>query len=124
MADPTTEKTDRRRLQEIQQQDLTESRLNQEFVDWLKTKGMNWLLVVLLGLCAYMGWNWWRDRQVKAREAAWASFSSATLPAALEEVAATHQGVDSVDALALVVAADRYLGSVQSGVRFDRDAGA
>lgn len=124
MADPTNDKTDRRRLQAIQQTDLTESRLNQEFVEWLKTKGMNWLLVILLGLCAWMGWNWWRDRQAKARDAAWASLSSATLPAALEEVAATHQGVDAVDALALLGAADRYLASVQSGVRFDRDSGA
>jgi hypothetical protein len=30
---------DRERLKQVHQTDLTESRVNEDFVDWLKTKG-------------------------------------------------------------------------------------
>ena len=114
--------TDRRRLQQIQQQQLTESRLNDDFLYWLKNKGPNYLFVILLGLCAVMGWNLWQKKKGEARTAAWADLGSATLPAAYEEVAATHKGIDSVDAWAFLSAADRYMSSIQSGNRFDRQA--
>ena len=35
-----------KRLNQIQTGTLTESRLNDDFVYWLKTKGLNYLLVV------------------------------------------------------------------------------
>ena len=34
------------RLKEVQTTDLTDSRVNHDFIDWLKTKGMNWLLLI------------------------------------------------------------------------------
>ena len=45
---------DRDRLKEVHQTDLTESRVNEDFVDWLKNKGPTWLLVVMIAVCAYL----------------------------------------------------------------------
>ena len=73
---------DRNRLSKIQQSDLTESRVNQEFVDWLKTKGLNYALVFMVALCAVMGWNLWKQRQTRVRNEAWQDLGQATLPAA------------------------------------------
>lgn len=48
---------DKKRLSQVQTQDLTESRLNDDFVYWLKKNGTNTLLVVLIALCAFLGFN-------------------------------------------------------------------
>jgi len=108
------------RLNQIKETDLTESRLNEEFITWLKTKGLNWLLLVLVILLGWMGWNIWEQRQAEARDTAWIELTAASLPVSYEEVASRHAGIDSVAALALLSAGDRYLSSIQSGVRFDR----
>ena len=108
------------RLSQIKETDLTESRLNEEFITWLKTKGLNWLLLVLVVLLGWMGWNIWEQRQVEARDEAWIELTAASLPVSYEEVASRHAGIDSVAALAFLSAGDRYLASIQSGVRFDR----
>ena len=39
---------DRERLKEVHATDLTESRVNEDFVDWLKTKGPTYLLAILV----------------------------------------------------------------------------
>jgi hypothetical protein len=108
------------RLSQIKETDLTESRLNEEFVTWLKTKGLNWLLLVLLALLGWMGWNLWQQKQAEARDVAWEELAAATLPVSLEEVAVRHGAIDSVAAMAYLSAGDRYLSSIQNGVRFDR----
>lgn len=108
------------RLSQIKETDLTESRLNEEFVTWLKTKGLNWLLLVLLVLLGWMGWNLWQQKQAEARDVAWEELAAATLPVSLEEVAVRHGAIDSVAAMAYLSAGDRYLSSIQNGVRFDR----
>lgn len=110
------------RLSQIKETDLTESRLNEEFVTWLKTKGLNWLLLVLLALLGWMGWNLWQQRQAESRDVAWEELAAATLPVSLEEVAVRHGAIDSVAAMAYLSAGDRYLSSIQNGVRFDRTA--
>lgn len=111
---------DRNRLKQIQTSDTTDSRLNQEFVDWLRTKGLNWALVLMIALCAVMGWNLWKQRRERIRNEAWQDLADATLPAAYEDVAARFKDIDSVAPWALLAAADRYLTAVQTGVRFDR----
>ena len=108
------------RLSQIKETDLTESRLNEELVTWLKTKGLNWLLLVLLALLGWMGWNLWQQKQAEARDVAWEELAAATLPVSLEEVAVRHGAIDSVAAMAYLSAGDRYLSSIQNGVRFDR----
>lgn len=109
------------RLSNIRATDLTESRVNEEFVTWLRTKGLNWLLLVLVAILAWMGWNLWQQRAAERRDAAWLELGEAALPVSLDEVAARHAGIDSVAVLAQISAGDRYLSSVQSGLRFDRE---
>ena len=60
-----------RRLKNVQQADLTESRVNDDFVHWLKTWGNNILLVVLSIAAIAMGWFWWQQRQEQQRSDAW-----------------------------------------------------
>lgn len=108
------------RLTQIKESDLSESRLNEEFLTWLKTKGLNWLLLVLILLLGWLGWNIWHQRRQESRDAAWTELVAANLPVSYLEVATRHAGIDAVPVLAHLSAGDRYLSSVQSGVRFDR----
>jgi hypothetical protein len=113
-----------RRLKTMQQADLSEGRVNDDFVHWLKTWGQNILLGVLIIAALTMGWFWWSQRKEQERDNAWSELSGATLPAALQEVAAKHEGKDAVAPFAELLAADRYLDSVLSDQRFDREVGA
>ena len=113
-----------RRLKTMQQADLSEGRVNDDFVHWLKTWGQNILLGVLIIAAIAMGWFWWSQRKEKERDDAWAELGGANLPAALQEVAAKHEGKDAVAPFAELLAADRYLTAVLSDQRFDREAGA
>ncbi|MFM8817975.1 MAG: HAD family hydrolase, partial [Phycisphaerales bacterium] len=113
-----------RRLQNVQQADLSESRVNDDFVLWLKTWGQNLLLVVLVIAALGMAWLWWQERKERERDDGWAELDGATLPAALEEIAARHAGKDSVALFAELEAADTYLLAVITGKRFDREASA
>ena len=60
------------RLKEVQTTDLTDSRVNHDFIDWLKTKGMNWLLLILLVACGFLAVDWYQRKQVEAKDQAWA----------------------------------------------------
>jgi hypothetical protein len=115
-------KNDPDRLAQMQQSDLSESRINEEFVDWLKRWGNTILLVILAVALAGVGWNWLQRKADTERDAAWANLAGAQLPASLEEVAKESKGVDSVTTLALLNAADQYLTSIQNGTRFDRES--
>jgi hypothetical protein len=111
--------TDKNRLRQIQQQDLSESRLNDDFVFWLKTKGMNWLLVVLVALCGYSLLNYYWQRKDAARDNAWAQYTAArtsNLPESFASVATDHKGTDSVALLAWLAAGDAHLSDLQVGV--------
>lgn len=113
-----------RRLKNVQQADLSESRVNDDFVLWLKTWGQNLLLVVLVIAALGMGWFWWQQKKERERDNAWSELDGATLPAALEEIAAKHQGKDSIALFAELEAADTYLMAVITEKRFDREASA
>jgi hypothetical protein len=113
-----------KRLQEIQHGTLTESRLNSDFLYWLKTKGPNWLLGAMMVFCAIMGWNWWENRAAQSRDSAWNELLTAQTPQALIEVANKHGGTDAISELATLNAADAYMESLRSNKRFDREAGA
>jgi predicted negative regulator of RcsB-dependent stress response len=110
-----------KRLKDIQQGTLTESRLNSDFLFWLKEQGPNWLLGALLVLCGVLGWNWWTQRQEAGRDQAWSELSSADSPQALVEIAERHAGQDAVGVLATLQAADRYMEAIRSGKRPDRE---
>jgi hypothetical protein len=113
-----------RRLKNVQQADLSESRLNDDFVHWLRTWGSNILLVVMVGAAAVMLWFRWQQGKVDQRDEAWKRLGGLTVPESIEEFAAQHPGRDAIGAFAEMQLADRYLSSVASGRRFDRDASA
>ncbi len=110
---------ERDRLKTVQQTDLTESRINQDFLIWLKEKGINYLLLVVIGCCAWVLWVNWRQKVDTARDDAWLELQNAGTPAALSEVASKHAEVDSVSVLARLELADMYLQAIQSNRRFD-----
>jgi hypothetical protein len=108
--------TDKKRLREIQQQDLSESRLNDDFIYWLKTWGVNIGVGLLAVFAAYSLWNAWQQRKTQARDNAWAELSAATLPESYAEVAKLHTDVDSVAMLAWIAAGDAHLRDLQTGL--------
>ena len=113
-----------RRLKNVQQADLSESRVNDDFVLWLKTWGQNILLVALTVAALAMAWHWWGQRKERERDAAWAELGGANLPASLKEVAARHQATDAIALMAQMEAAGTYMTSILADRRFDREAGA
>jgi len=110
---PANNKT---RSSQVQTQDLTESRLNDDFVFWLKKNGMNTLLVVLMAACAFLGYNYWQRKNVDKTAAAWSDMMNATLPEALEQVAKDHANVPRAAMMSLIAAGDLRLRQLQSGV--------
>ncbi|MEY4104310.1 MAG: hypothetical protein RL461_1512 [Planctomycetota bacterium] len=117
---PAGDVSDRKRLAQMQQTDLAEGRLNEDFVQWLKTSGPNWLLGVLVVLCAFMGWNWWNQKKANAVSLAWEELSGASIPPAMVEIASRNEGEPGVRLMALLSAADTYMSCLQTGVRWDR----
>lgn len=115
------EQNDRNRLSQIEQTDLTESRINEDFVDWLKTKGPTWLLIVLVVITGYLLYNRWRQHQVAQVNQAWIDLANTDRPESLEEVAETHSDIYAVPLLARGRAADAYLNAVLTGRDFSDD---
>jgi predicted negative regulator of RcsB-dependent stress response len=113
------DRTDRKRLQQVQQTDLTESRINEDFLYWLKTSGPSWLLAILVVVCGYLVWHRWQVHRAGKVDAAWQQLAEVQngLPASLEEVAndASTANVGSVQQLARLQAADQLLRAVQLG---------
>lgn len=107
--------TDKRRLQQVQTQDLTESRINDDFVYWLKKNGSNYLLVVLLAACAALGYNYWQRKNVEKASTAWSELGQAEMPDSLERVAKEHADNPQVAMIALLSAGDRRLAQLRSG---------
>jgi tetratricopeptide (TPR) repeat protein len=114
---------DRERLKEVHQTDLTESRINEDFVDWLKNKGPSWLLIILVCVTGYLAMVRWRQHRLRKVDEAWAALNDAPLPSSKEDVAAAHAGVFAVPQIALEQAASQLLRSVQSGTAIDLAAG-
>jgi len=106
---------DRDRLKQVQQTDITESRVNQEFIDWLKNRGPTYLLIILVGLVAWVGYHRWQEMQRTAKSNAYFDLEEAREPESLELVAQDHEGISSVPELARLKAADMHLFMTQTG---------
>lgn len=113
------DQNDRKRLQQVQQTDLTEGRINEDFLHWLKTSGPSWLLAILVVVCGFLVWNRWQIHRAGKVDAAWQQLAEVRdgLPASLEEVAndPATANVGSVRQLARLEAADQLLRAVQLG---------
>lgn len=104
---------DRDRLQDIQQTDIMESRVNQDFLEWMKTKGMSWLLIILIALCAYILIVRLKERSTQKHATAWQSLDTASLPSSLEDVANEYSGIFGVPQTARLRAAQMLMSAVQ-----------
>ncbi|MCP3903658.1 MAG: hypothetical protein GY715_08495 [Planctomycetes bacterium] len=107
---------DRERLKEVHQTDLTESKVNEDFVDWLKTKAPTWLLVFLVAVCVYLGLVRFKQHRSDYRSEAWAEFSAAELPGTFDDIANEYGDVGELALLARLEAADTLMRSVQNGL--------
>lgn len=103
---------DSNRLKEVQQTDITESRVNEDFVDWLKNKGPTYLLIVMVGLCVWVGWDRIKSSRLQKLDQARMELADAVSPVDLQRIASEYS---SVREEALLRAADLYLQSVQTG---------
>jgi hypothetical protein len=117
--------SDRERLSGVHRSEQSsESRVNEEFVDWLKTKGPTYLLIVVLLLLGYMWWIRLADSR-EAREAqAWHALQEAEisgLPSSFEHVAEQYDNIASIGILARMQAAQRLMDAVQRGVPIGAD---
>ena len=106
---------DKNRLSQVQSTDVSQSRINDDLVYWLKTKGSNYLLVVLITVCAFLGWNLYREKQRDAVKLAWNDLAEATAVEDLEAVAKAQAHVPQIAMLALLAAGDMRLQQLQSG---------
>jgi hypothetical protein len=110
--------TDRERLKEVHKTDLTESRVNEDFLAWLKSSGPSWLLAVMVVFTAYFAWVRWKDSRTAQRTDAWVQLADAQntmLPSSFESVAEQFPKVDSVAPLARLQAGQSLLRAVQLG---------
>lgn len=106
---------------------LEESRLNQDFIDFLRKWGTPLLLVVVLVAGAYSGLTMWKRYKERTHDQAYADLHSAAVagsPDNLVVVAEQHKGRGAVYELALIEAADAYLDSARLGVRPGGNPGA
>ncbi|MFG0276049.1 MAG: hypothetical protein ACF8QF_13440 [Phycisphaerales bacterium] len=98
---------------------LTESRLNQDFIDWLNKWGPRILTLVLIVLVIYVANDWWKGKQVESRDEAFFQLEQARIsgsPDALLAVARDHDGRGAVAELATIEAADILLAAARRGV--------
>ncbi len=114
MADKPHQKIDER-LKDIHATDLTESRINEDFLEWLKTKGPQYLLLALVGVGIYLGIVRWRQYKVTYYNNAWSELFACDLPGSFEDVAERYADVAGLPQQALRAAADRWLNLVQIG---------
>jgi hypothetical protein len=100
---------------------LEESRLNQDFIDFLKkwSTPVLWL-IVLIG-AAWWGLRYLKEQRIAKVDNAFASLNEASSggnpsPASLRTIAADYAGVRSVSELALLQTVDIYLRAAIAGV--------
>ncbi len=112
---------DRDRLKQVHTTDITESRINEEFLEWLKTKFWTWVLFALVIVAAWMGLIRWRQARERNLNEAWAALSQASMPMAFEDVAAKYEDVPGLSQEARRLAAGLLLRAVQTGRSLEGD---
>ncbi|MEM1444765.1 MAG: hypothetical protein AAGF84_01810 [Planctomycetota bacterium] len=71
--------------------------------------GSFFLWVIVIGSFSFLAFQLYTSNRINTREAAWSDLANSTAPASFEQVAADH-GNAAVQQLALLQAADMYLG--------------
>lgn len=110
---------DRERLKEVHQTDLTESNINEDFVEWLKTKGPSWLLTFLVCIIGFMVIQKFKTAKASYENQAWDAYQQCQRPGEFEDVAADYGKLKGLTRLAHLQAADQRLAIVQTGRELD-----
>jgi len=110
------------RLKEVHQTEIAESRINEDFVEWLKTKGPQYVLLGLIGVCLYLGVVRWKQHRTNYFNDAWTEYVECRLPGSYEDVAARYADVPWLSEQALRAAGDAWLLAVQRGKALGADA--
>ena len=93
---------DRDRLKDIQTADISDSQVNEDFVQWMKKKGPSYLLVFMLVIAGYLFLIRYQQGQSAHRSEAWLAYLEARvsgLPASHEDIAQTYADVDSIESI-------------------------
>ncbi len=101
---------------------LEESRLNVEFIDWLRKWSTPLLVVVALLVLAYVGYERWQLAKRAEVDRAFVQLDSITespnpSPESLKSIADEFEGVRAVSPIARLAAADIYLQAARRGVK-------
>jgi len=115
---------DRDRLKEVHQTEIIESRINEDLVEWLKTKGPSWLLMILVGVAIWMGYFRWRQHKANHFNEAWSALLDSRLPGSYEDVAARYADVPGLPQQAKRLGADALLTAVQTDSPLGSDPAA
>lgn len=110
---------DQRQTKIVEGAGLEESRLNTEFIDFLRKWSSPVLFLLAAVAGSYAAWQWWQRSQAQAYDQAYVEFEaalSAGSPDSLLAVAADHAGRGQVALRATLAAADVYLDAARSGV--------
>jgi hypothetical protein len=94
-----------------------ESKLNTEFIDWLRKWHMPILLVVALAALSWVGYQRWQAARDNEITQAFTEMQNAQSPEALRSIAANYEGIRSVSEMARLRAADIYLQAFRTGVK-------
>jgi hypothetical protein len=101
---------------------LTEARLNQDFIEFLRKWSTPVLVVVALAAVSYAAYTRWNERKIQQYNDAYAEFErvsgiASPSPESLKRVAEDYQGIGSVSLMARLQAADVYLQSIRRGIK-------
>jgi hypothetical protein len=94
-----------------------ESKLNQEFIDWLQKWSTPILLVISLTALGFVAYRWYEGKVAKRVNSAFAEVEQASSPEALRQVAVDYSGVRAVPDVARLRAADMYLEAARRGLK-------
>lgn len=113
---------DERQAQIRERAGLEESKLNEDFIEFLRKYGFLILLLVALVGGATTAKRWYGEYKERKVNAAFADYESARAggdasPEVLKQVAQDHEDVRSVAMLAEMDAADAYLRGVRKGLK-------
>lgn len=115
---------DQRHTQIKEKAGLEESRLNQDFIEFLKKWGTPLLGVVAAVSVGYVGLDYLKQRRVATIDAAFQEYQVATSfgvlnanPDALVNIATTFTDANAIPVMAKLGAADAYLQAVRTGLR-------
>lgn len=100
---------------------LEESRLNVEFIEWLRTWGPRFLTIALIALVAYVGWIQYHRYHKGNTNKSFADYEALVTdpqvtPEALLEFAQGHSNTPGLVASARLMAADLFMNAVRTGV--------